>query len=352
MGWDRDQARNVKAQARDLVAELLADRDVANAQALGGAPIGDAPGIATVGVALGLAPVGDGSFELAVRYRADTAEAQMIAQRLTQDVGPGADVRQIGHVLPLGSDGGSFARVQPAAQAQGVTDRVRPLVPGVSVAHVDVTAGTLGAFAVIGEQVGVLSNHHVLVGDDGAVGDAIVQPGPLDGGSAPNDQIGTLSEFVELASSGSNPVDAAFAVLEDVEFTTGYPGGELSGLVGVEGGEQVQKSGRTTGVTDGMVTAIELDGLLVDFGPQGTLQFDGQIEVESTGSGPFSDGGDSGSLVYQSSDMAAVGLLFAGGPRGGSNGLGLTYLNPIDVVLSQLGAQLLADDGASRLGGA
>lgn len=38
--------------------------------------------------------------------------------------------------------------------------------------------------------------------------------------------------------------------------------------------------------------------------------------------------------------MAAVGLLFAGSTTGGSNGQGLTYLNPIDTVLERLGAEL------------
>jgi len=36
----------------------------------------------------------------------------------------------------------------------------------------------------------------------------------------------------------------------------------------------------------------------------------------------------------------AVGLLFAGSTRGGSNGKGETYLNPIDRVLGELNARL------------
>ena len=67
--------------------------------------------------------------------------------------------------------------------------------------------------------------------------------------------------------------------------------------------------------------------------------FANQIEIESTGTGPFSRGGDSGSLVYRV-DGVALGLLFAGSESGGDNGTGLTYVNPIEAVLSAFGATL------------
>jgi hypothetical protein len=40
--------------------------------------------------------------------------------------------------------------------------------------------------------------------------------------------------------------------------------------------------------------------------------------------------------------MKAVALLFAGGETGGSNGLGLTFANPIGHVLSALKGTLLS----------
>lgn len=40
-------------------------------------------------------------------------------------------------------------------------------------------------------------------------------------------------------------------------------------------------------------------------------------------------------------EMQAVALLFAGGDVGGSNGLGLTYANPIHRVLKDVKATLL-----------
>lgn len=346
MGWDRNEARAAKAHAAQYVGQILAGRDVAAARRLGGAEIGTAPGLATVGVALGLTPQPDGGYGLAVRYRLGTPSARMVARRIADEIGPSVDVRRTGRVHRLAR------RVVPTARAAGETGRIRPLQPGISIAHVDVTAGTLGAFVQHSGAPHVLSNHHVLVGGSGEVGDAIVQPGPADGGAAPDDRIGTLATFVPLERGEPATVDAALATLADTGFESDYPGGALTGTVSADGGEAVSKIGRTTGLTQGVVTAIEIDGLLIDFGPEfGTLSFDGQIEVESTESGPFSQGGDSGSLVYTSEDVAALGLLFAGSDAGGSNGLGLTYLNPIDVVLERLGAELLTggadnpDDG-------
>jgi hypothetical protein len=94
-------------------------------------------------------------------------------------------------------------------------------------------------------------------------------------------------------------------------------------------------------VTHGKVTAIELDDVVVGYDDElGELTFDNQIEIQSTGTGPFSRGGDSGSLVYRE-DGVAIGLLFAGSESGGDNGSGLTYVNPIDAVLAAFGATLV-----------
>jgi hypothetical protein len=104
-------------------------------------------------------------------------------------------------------------------------------------------------------------------------------------------------------------------------------------------GEVVFKVGRTTGPTEGRVTAFELDNVIVNY-DRGNLRFDDQIEIEGAGSRTFSDGGDSGSLIVNTR-MEAAALLFAGSDSGGSNGLGLTYVNPLQPALKGLKAQLL-----------
>ena len=101
---------------------------------------------------------------------------------------------------------------------------------------------------------------------------------------------------------------------------------------------EVAKLGRTTGLTRGRVTAFELDNVVVGF-DIGNLRFDDQVEIEGAGEGPFSDGGDSGSLIV-GRDKRGVALLFAGSDQGGENGQGLTFANPLRAVLDALKVEL------------
>ncbi|MCK6209602.1 S1 family peptidase [Georgenia sp. EYE_87] len=339
---DVDEARTVKSQLAVYAGELLAGRAGATAAAV------------RVGVAIGLAPRPDGSFGVAVRYPLGTSTARMVARRLRAEAGPVVDVRRTGRVRPFAVR--ATRAPVPTARALGETGRVRPLRPGASVAHQAVSAGTLGGFVTVAGDPGtfLLSNHHVLVGPSGRAGDPVVQPAPADGGSV-EDRVGSLTTFAPLTSGEPALVDAALARLDDgVEADPAYPVGALTGVAEVVGDDVVQKVGRTTGITDGHVTAIELDGLVVGYGAGvGELTFDDQIEVEGAGEQPFSAGGDSGALVYRPSDGRAVGLLFAGSETGGENGRGLTYLNPVVEVLTALGATLVqarpaAHGGASR----
>jgi hypothetical protein len=359
---DKDEAREIKAQLADYVHEL-AGREV-HASGVGGATD------AFPALGLGLAPTGEGTYAVAVRYRLGSPHVRMLARRVAEQVGPVADVRRTGRIRPLaqpvdlpggdrpenlfpgvhlpvgGPDDEQPRRTGPrppviTALAAGETSRARPLRPGVSIAHVDVSAGTLGAFVTVGGRLHVLSNFHVLAGSpDARIGDAVVQPGPADGGRAPRDRVGTLAMLVELVPGEVARVDAALALLDDDTVDLAYPTGPVTRTAVALGGERVTKIGRTTAVTTGRVTAIELDDIVVGYGDGlGDLRFDDQIEVESTGPGPFSRGGDSGSLVH-TPDGVALGLLFAGSETGGDNGTGLTYLNPIDTVLAALGAEL------------
>jgi hypothetical protein len=118
-------------------------------------------------------------------------------------------------------------------------------------------------------------------------------------------------------------------------------GGSLAGVGEpfLDDGTPVAKVGRTTATTRGKVTAFELDNVYVNY-DIGNLRFDNQIEIEGDGNDPFSQGGDSGSLIVDA-DRKAVALLFAGGDVGGSNGKGLTYANPIDAILKALKIELL-----------
>lgn len=330
---DHGTARETKAQAVDYAREL-------SEQVIRPSDVGDG----TPALAIGLAPQPDGSYALAVRYRLGLPSVRSIARKVVAEIGRDVDVRRTGRISTLADDP---AKVRPrppviTAHALGETGRTRPLRPGISIAHAEVTAGTLGAFVHKDGVVHALSNYHVLAGSPSAkVGDTIVQPGPADGGRVSKDKVGTLAAWEELRPGRDATVDCAIALLDDQEVNPEYPVGRITTTAVALGGEQVAKIGRTTSVTRGRVTAIELDNVVVGYGEElGEISFDNQIEVESTGTGPFSRGGDSGSLVYRA-DGVALGLLFAGSESGGENGTGLTYINPIDAVLDALGVTLV-----------
>ena len=197
-----------------------------------------------------------------------------------------------------------------------------PEVPcGVSVGGLRVTAGTWGS--IVTDASGrdlILSNWHVLCGSDLCEpGEAIVQPGLFDGGTQ-NDVVARLLRFAL-----TNRMDAACAEVTGDRFATHDLAGIGTRAIGTQPatlGLEVVKSGRTTGVTRGLVTDVDAD-VDVNGYPGGTQSFDGQIIVDHDES-IFSAPGDSGSLVV-TEERRAVGLLFAGSSSH-------TILNHIDDV--------------------
>jgi hypothetical protein len=99
--------------------------------------------------------------------------------------------------------------------------------------------------------------------------------------------------------------------------------------------------GRTTGHTVGLITAVEVDGVAVQY-DGAVYRFDDQIEIAGR-AGAFSAGGDSGSVIWRSRDRAPIGLLFAGSDTGGVGGTGVTFANPLSTVLSTLDAEWVSD---------
>jgi hypothetical protein len=227
--------------------------------------------------------------------------------------------------------------------------RLRPAPGGVSVGHIRITAGTLGVLsrgrsAPRNQRLLVLSNNHVLANSNAAaLGDPIVQPGPYDGGKAPQDTIAILERFVPINfSGGNNLVDAAtgWAWPDRVRKELVYVnGGKLIYFtvggtpVAAVPGLAVGKTGRTTQLRSGRVTAIGVT-VNVNYGGGRVARFVNQIAIRSA-SGDFSQGGDSGSLIWTlDSRRAPVGLLFAGGG-------GTTFANRIGDVLGALDIQLV-----------
>ncbi|MEQ1930887.1 MAG: hypothetical protein ABL957_10180 [Parvularculaceae bacterium] len=226
--------------------------------------------------------------------------------------------------------------------------RMRPAPGGISVAHFQVTAGTLGCL-VIGnsaprhQRLMVLSNNHVLANSNNAqLGACIAQQGPYDGGKCPADQIAILERFVPIKfGSGFNYVDCATGWAwpdrvrrELMYLAAGQPkyfrigANPLAPVVGM----LVGKTGRTTQLKQGRISAIGVT-VNVNYGGGKVAQFRDQFSIRGL-AGDFSAGGDSGSVIWQwASGLRPVGLLFAGGG-------GTTFGNPILRVLPALDARI------------
>lgn len=258
----------------------------------------------------------------------------------------------------------------PFVARQDPKGRFRPAPGGVSIGHVDITAGTLGCLVKKDGTTYILSNNHVLANSNEAeIGDSILQPGPYDGGRNPQDQIATLNEFVPITfdgdgNNGSSPgcptsnmiasilnaiasgigssvrmrpyrvqatenlVDAAIAEpLNPSDLDNEILQiGPIAGTKEAELGMEIKKSGRTTGLTTGTIQQIDVTAR-VNYGASKVATF-----VDQLMAGSMSQGGDSGSAVLDN-DNNLVGLLFAGSDTS-------TIINRIDNVFNSLGVTL------------
>lgn len=240
----------------------------------------------------------------------------------------------------------------------GRTDRWRPAPPGVSIGHERITAGTFGCLVRKNNRAYILSNNHVLAESNaGAIGDLILQPGKYDGGTWPKDKIAELAEFIKIewmtgdgcsigqaaawlgnliakifgsktrlksgrSTQATNLVDAAIALPSSPEDVISeiLEIGEIQGMnLNPALGLKVQKSGRTTGVTKGRITQVDVT-VQVQYENNIALFEDQVISDIKCG------GGDSGSIILDM-DRKIVGLLFAGSDQDS-----ITVFNRADQV--------------------
>ena len=258
--------------------------------------------------------------------------------------------------LPIWADSGPAHRV----------DEPFPIQLGTSGGNIkDISkgfcyGGTLGALVkdASGNQY-ILSNNHVLARTNAAaLGEDIIQPGLIDQSPAcfkdSTDIVANLSNFISInfrkGTMRANAVDAAIAQVRvgNVD-PTGFIidiGTLSSDTVAPSLSMSVKKSGRTTGLTYGDITAVNAT-IDVSYGSGKTARFTNQIVV---GPGSFIAAGDSGSLMVENvdTDPRAVGLLFAGGST-------TAIANPIGDVLdafnvSMVGTGTGPDPSLSLLG--
>ncbi|MCL4720513.1 MAG: hypothetical protein KJ041_00870 [Gammaproteobacteria bacterium] len=237
---------------------------------------------------------------------------------------------------------------QLAAQDGPIVTTVRwprPVPIGVSTAHRDVTAGSIGCLVWQSDgchtSTYILSNNHVIANRNNALpGDPVLQPGPFDGGTVANDTVAWMYQYepINFSASASNLMDAAIASTATHLSRADTPA-DGYGLPKVTPlnptlGLAVMKYGRTTRLTQGTITGVNFT-LSVDY-PEGTARFVNQVIINGDNGAPFSSGGDSGSLVVASSgprQRRPVGLLFAGG---GS----VSAASPIGPILSRFAVNI------------
>lgn len=247
------------------------------------------------------------------------------------------DVVQAGPFYPLHllSRADETRSLAGAVTEDAYPDRYRPVPFGVSIAHEDVTAGTVGCLVTDntdGSTV-VLSNNHVFANSNlASIGDPIVQPGPADGGDVGPDTVAHLKRYVEIEFGPINYADAAIATPVGAgTFVNQSPGGVIdpisaqhrpvgllfagdcsgmilacsasrvaslldvsfpNGFVVPKRHMLVEKVSRTTGWTVSSISDIGLK-MNVRF-PGGVAIFGDLLMMER-----FGHGGDSGSIIVQ-----------------------------------------------------
>ncbi|MGB7291679.1 MAG: MopE-related protein [Thermodesulfobacteriota bacterium] len=209
---------------------------------------------------------------------------------------------------------------------------------GVSTGNeLECSSGTITARVKDGiGNVYAMSNNHVYALENSApIGSDVGHPGKADSLqlclSALSNVIGPLFDYVPIifSTGANNTVDAAIATTSTSILKKSTPsacyGTPKSQTVVAAAGMNVQKCGRTTSLTKGVITGINAT---VNIGyDSGTARFVNQIVVESNTA--FIKPGDSGSLLVTDPGRNPTGLLYAGTQDGK-----LAIANEIDDVLS------------------
>jgi hypothetical protein len=231
---------------------------------------------------------------------------------------------------------------------------------GLSVSHAAGSTGTIGCVAIddLTQKLCILGNNHVLARINScSAGDLILHPGLDDGGTPSTDRLGSLERWQPLLFGAGqlNEVDAALACLDDDRLARYDPAaihqiGAVTGAVDIEQlsgagiGLRVQKTGRTTGHTRGVVESIRTALSPVRYRDGARASFVNQIVVAPPGPWllrllrlwtrhPFALRGDSGALVLDEY-RRAVGLVFAAARPGRA------FVNPIGSVMRALSITL------------
>jgi hypothetical protein len=162
-------------------------------------------------------------------------------------------------------------------------------------------------------------SYHASPGDAAPVCSLASYVGFLSGVAAP-----VANGTVDAASIVSNYSMTQVGV-RDIGAVDNVPGMPLPG-------DEVRKSGRSTGLTTGVISAVNV-AVIVNYPPCGPVTLNGQLEIDDTTGDIFCAGGDSGAGVFDTASPAkAMGLIISG------NGAGTRcHANDVNEVLAWLG---------------
>lgn len=214
------------------------------------------------------------------------------------------DFRQVGDLVAPPGPRQQTAVPDPVAQER--TDRFRPVPMGVSVGHVDITAGTTGFLLTNGTEIFTGSNNHIYA-DLGFAdpGDTIIQPGPADNGTAV-DKVAEVADWEPIGDGAL--VDMAWATQTETFTNELLEVGVPQGLPqDPQVGDTIVKSGRTTGTTPAVVEVVHTTADVYYQSIGQIYTFEDQILTE-----PVAEGGDSGSAAVMRDTLRPAGALFAG----------------------------------------
>lgn len=252
-------------------------------------------------------------------------------------VDPVGDFETVGD-LPVVIKEDSYQLAAPRSHApQDHRQRMRPVPGGVSIGTRSIQfAGATGTSAFVmtdGSERYLSSNNHVFTNvSNHDIGEPVVQPGIDDGGSVGPDTVGNLAGFVPVEDGVT--ADFAWASMDVGIDSSAFQLGEIGPSVADPNiGDDIVKSGRTTGVTRGTVSRTGVTiGVAWD---NSVVTFTDVIESDM-----HIMGGDSGSPVFldDSEPYTPAGLVFAK-----SNQTGASVCCLLSNAIQESGLSLVTD---------
>lgn len=216
-------------------------------------------------------------------------------------------------------------------------------------------AGTIGFLATLadGRIVGVSNNHVTGDCNHTPTGMHILSPAPIDASPASPAPlaIGKHLAFEPLHSGDPGQIqlqelDVALFELIDPNCLSSIQGNGFydtpSQVANPAAGMRVKKVGRTTGLTSGAIVGATVFPYTIPYRSakfNSHVHFTGVWLIVGDNGAPFSQPGDSGSLVVTEDGSRAVGLLFAGSDT-------VSAIIPIRTVLDRFNLSILSEHNA------